>query len=143
MADTKSEAGKPRTVRWQGITLTHMGATIGLLITLASATLGFAMHEVSNLPVVPQTDRLMYKGTIALELVSIAIAVVVMFVRLYDFRYTRKAAEAAESGNPVEHSKWHNRAKVLDSCVWILLWGQALTFILGVVPLVWVHLMRL
>ena len=80
-------------VRWQSITLTQLGYVIGLLLSIATAMLGFAFTLIKDMAC-PLTccEKVILSSALFLLTLSIALALSCTINRLCDFRETEEIA---------------------------------------------------
>lgn len=80
-------------VRWQGISLQHLGQTINLLITLSTGLLAYAVNLIvgGHVPM-PYWGRWAFRIALLSLLVSIFGGVLATLTRVDDFRHTAQIA---------------------------------------------------
>jgi hypothetical protein len=133
-------------VRWQAITIAQLGYVIGLLLSIATAMLGFAFTQVKDATWSPNPcEKFVFSGGLVLLTLSIAFALACAINRLCDFRETtkiardrekwvRKGCEELEIDRQLKPRRDHTEN--LGKCTWILFWCKAATFSLGVLFLI-------
>lgn len=84
-------------VRWQGITITQMGYAVNLILTLATASLGFAITLLKDAKVHPgYCGRWVLFLGVLLLIASVAFGVLCVWNRLKDFEETAQIARCRE-----------------------------------------------
>jgi hypothetical protein len=138
-------------VRWQAIAISQLGYSLNLIITLAAASLGFALILVNDNEVTSScwcTGLLIVSGVSLM--VSIALGIWCVLNRLADFRKTAQNARDREKRDgerghvpPPEEKEIETRlewrrmeAKKLGERTWVLFHWQVGTFCAGVLALV-------
>jgi hypothetical protein len=91
--------GKSResSIRWTGIVLTQLGYAINLVLTFATATLGFTLSLLRDKDFAPPLGaRRLFELALAALLASIIVGVACVVNRLTDFRASRRIATRRE-----------------------------------------------
>lgn len=134
-------------LRWQDVRRTHFTHTVNLVLTLTTATLGFAVnlivaHKVA--PTSPGKDALSY--SLGFLLLAMAAGLATNLSRLFDFRYSAKAARSremearrqagealtdAQKTQAQDAAKYSKRADCLGVLTWCLLVAQLTAFFIG------------
>ncbi len=130
--------------RWQSNTQAQLGYVIGLILSLTTASLGFAVVLLRRLLNPPLCVASVFVAlSIVVLVLSGAIAIVCTINRLCDFRKTTAIARDREkwqrAKEPDIESKLHDRRSEtnrLGKRTWNLLWWQIGTFAFGMVTLV-------
>jgi hypothetical protein len=138
-------------VRWQEITRTQLGYTINLILTLTTAALGFAIGLVfgGRTPPAPLDNCALFYSLVTL-LLAAALGLAANYSRMWDFRWTTRAARGREMQARLElkeelkpkqqarardRERYSNCAETLGKVTWWLLLCQLLTFLAGIVLL--------
>jgi len=136
-------------LRWQEVRINHLGYTVNIVLTLTTATLGFAVNLAVGKNVSPvQLCKYPFYTSIVSLLFAVGLGLLVNLSRLYDFRYSAKAARARElherdiAGESLEEKDrktvsqcddFSKKADFCGKCTWCLLWFQMTMFMVGVV----------
>lgn len=138
-------------LRWQDIRRTQFTYTVNLVLTLTTATLAFAINlivEQKIKPTSPGKDALSY--SLGFLLVAVAAGLACNLSRLFDFRYSAKAARSremearrvagetltdAEKVQAKDGSRHSKLADCLGISTWCLLVAQLTAFFVGVLLL--------
>ena len=131
-------------VRWQGNTQAQLGSVIGLILSLTTASLGFAAVLLPKLVGSPQCVASVFVALSLLALLaSGAIGIACTINRLCDFRKTTAIARDREkwrsANEPHIDNRLHDRraeAASLGKRTWNLFWWQIGTFAFGMLLLV-------
>ena len=134
-------------VRWQKYTLDQLTYSVNLILTLSTASLGFAVALLINKDF-PLTSfplwswgKILFLLTLLALFASMGLGIWCVINRLYDFRTTKDTARQREKGTSDEELK-PLRLKYEDygAKTWKIFWGQigcfgfaVLTFILSMV----------
>lgn len=132
-------------IRWQSNTQNQLGYTIGLILSLSTASLGFAVVRIDRLLNSKQCAApVLVALSIVALIVSEAAAVACTINRLLDFRKTTRIARDREEwrrGN-VSVDEINNRlverraeTKKLGERTWSLFWWQIGAFAVGMAAL--------
>ena len=126
-------------VRWQAITIAQLGFTSNLIITLATATLGFALSLVKDADITAScwATCLLALSIVGL-LISLALGIWCALNRLADFRMTAQIARRREK-LPTMSSEQDNadrEVKKLGNRTWTLFYWQVGTFGAGILALI-------
>lgn len=140
-------------VRWQIVRIQQLGQTTNLVLGLSAASLGFGLnllvsrHITSTLcaSACGLTGVQLLLFSLIVLFIAIGLGLATNLTRLYDFRYTAKAARAREQvakaqrqGKPAECPiDYGEKADRLGKWTWGLLWTQLATFTLGILLLAW------
>lgn len=138
-------------VRWQEITRVQLGHTINLILTLTTAAVGFAISLVLAGRAAPALlDKCALFCSLVTLILAAALGLAANYSRLWDFRWTTRAARGREMQERLElkedlktkqqarardREKYGNCAEALGKVTWWLLLCQLLTFLAGVVLL--------
>lgn len=127
-------------VRWQSIAITQLGYSIGLILTFATASLGFGLSLIRDDRYRPGcwAKAFMFLALLSLA-VSIGLGLWCVVNRLRDFRITRSVARDRENWektlSDVElDGRLHDRrstSKKLGKRSWCIFWWQLGMFALG------------
>lgn len=133
-------------VRWQAITIGQLGYAIGLLLTIATAMLGFAFSLLKEKNFsLTCWQKFLFSSALLLLVSSITLGLLCVINRLHDFRETtaiardreqwgRDGLQAVEIESKLQSRRDHT--KRLGKRTWGLFWSQAATFGLGTITLV-------
>jgi len=142
--------------RWQALSLSQLGYSINLILTLATAALGFALTVVKDKSYAPGCWGKAFMGaSLFLLLVSILLGLGCTINRLLSFRHTKNAARIREKRDKRKRERPSDvlsdqarveelickleieraRYQALDDRTWALFWFQTGAFILGIVLL--------
>src|SRR5258708_18854531 len=84
-------------VRWQGITIGQLGYAIGLLLTIATAMLGFAFSLLKDKNFsLSCWEKFLFSSALLLLISSITLGLLCVINRLHDFRETTAIARDRE-----------------------------------------------
>ncbi len=131
-------------VRWQSIALTQLGYAVGLILTFATASLGFGLTLIKDEHYAPGCWG---KAFMLLALFSLTVSVGMglwcVVNRLCDFRKTRSIARDREDwgrrfGEVETDRRLQERrteTKRLGRKTWLLFWWQLGTFEFGILSL--------
>jgi hypothetical protein len=127
-------------LRWQRNTQAQLGYTIGLILSLTTASLGFAIVLLRRLLNPLECVASVFVAlSIVVLVVSGAIAIVCTINRLCDFRQTTAIARDREkwvrANEPDIDGRLHDRrmeTNTLGKRTWNLFWWQIGTFAFGV-----------
>lgn len=129
-------------VRWQSITIDQLGYAVGLILSFATASLGFALSFVKDQNYAPGCwGKALMLTSIASLMLSVGLGLWCVINRLCDFRETRSIARDREDWEREGVSKEEiaNRlrarraeTKRLGERTWLLFWWQIGTFAFGV-----------
>jgi hypothetical protein len=134
VTDEDRNADRESYVRWQEIALTQLGYTINLMMTLAGGVLAFVVKEKLD-GVVRALGFGWHLALLCLG-ASVVLAIAANVTRVFDFRYTRRAAKARMNDGK-DHQEVQIKADRLGVWTWDLFTGQAATFALGIISLAW------
>jgi hypothetical protein len=133
-------------VRWQGVTVAQLGYAIGLLLTIATAILGFAFSLLKDKSFSPTgCVKCLFSSALILLTSSIVLGLLCVINRLVDFRETTAIARDREqwrregSQPDLIDSKLRIRrdhTKVLGRRSWRLFWAQAMSAGFGAIFLI-------
>jgi hypothetical protein len=116
-------------LQWQERAITQLGIAINLLLTFAGITLEFALRHRQEF------SRWEHPAPVLLAL-SIGAALMANVTRVWDFRYTRRAAWARWKKDESTHDKAKDKADCFGVWTWGLFTAQAIAFALGVSALI-------
>ena len=123
-------------IRWQATTIAQLGYAVNLTLTLATASLGFALNVVRDKDYAPTCwGKCFWMGSAVLLGASIALGVWCVLNRLRDFRQTTRTARCregvgkAETDGGLDHLRAENRR--LGKRTWTLFFLQIATFCAG------------
>ena len=129
-------------VRWQSITITQLGYVINLVLTLATASLGFSLTLITNENFAPRYfAKLLFILSLILILLSIVFGIACVINRLSDFRKTTQIARDRErlrrdgvADREIDRQLAARRltTKTLGKVTWRLFWFQIGAFAAGV-----------
>jgi hypothetical protein len=140
-------------IRWQETTGKQLGHTINLILTLTTAALGFEV----NLALVKNTSPpylnpcAFFLSLLALTF-SAAFGLAANYSRLWDFRWTTRAARGNEmharqelnedltekqKTRAQDREKYSNYAELVGKVTWWLVLLQFLAFLAGIATLAW------
>jgi hypothetical protein len=133
-------------VRWQSIAIAQLGYAVGLILSLATASLGFGLTLVKDPNYVPRCwgKSVMFASLVFL-MMSIIVGLWCAINRLCDFRKTRSIARDREKWEEEHVGKCEidtclavRRAETerLGKWTWLLFRWQVGTFFSGVTALV-------
>lgn len=130
---------------WQEVRIAHLGYVVNLVLTLATASLGFVVKLAFDKPTL--VSNCPFYCSLYVLAVSIGCGLLANVLRLCDFRYTAKAAkarkfklekEAGESLEPEDeneakkHDCYRCRHKCFGRWTWRLLTSQLVIFAVGI-----------
>lgn len=129
-------------VRWQGNTNAQLGYVVGLILSLTTASLGFAVISLERLLSPPPQcmAAAFFALSIVVLVISGALAIVCTATRLRDFRKTTRIARLREKWEgqkiaefEIKHKLFKRRVetKKLGRKTWRLFCCQLLTFSFG------------
>lgn len=128
--------------RWQSIAIDQLGYAVGLILSFATASLGFALALVKDQNYAPGCwGKTAMVTSIASLILSVGLGLWCVINRLCDFRETRSIARDREdwerdgvSKEEIANQLRARRAetKRLGERTWLLFWWQIGTFALGV-----------
>jgi monoamine oxidase len=148
----KLDEAREANSRWQEVRRTQLGHVVNLVLTFSAASLAFGVKMIVDRPNLPVRNLLFF--SLAFLLCAIFLGLSANFTRLWDFRYTAKAArgrwlelrqQAAKAGLPEEkltstkkenagnRRQFSDRADRLGRWTWLLLSSQLLAFFVGIV----------
>jgi hypothetical protein len=127
-------------VRWQAITITQLGYAVNLVLTFATASLGFVLSMVKDRDFTPNCWGRCFLDFSGLALgVSVAVGLWCVVNRLSDFRVTAKIARFRqtwpERKEPLSIRRMRRTTKKLGKLTWQLFCWQVSTFAVGVLAL--------
>jgi hypothetical protein len=124
--------------RWQAITTQQLTYAINLILSLSTASLGFAVSLIINQTFAPtSTGKVVFLLSIILFLIAIGLGVWCVINRLRDFRITRKIVRRKEEGaTNAELGALRLTAKIYGAWTWRLFWGQISFFALAVLSFI-------
>jgi len=125
--------------RWQSITITQLGYAINLVLSFATASLGFSLslaRDSRNLT--SCWGRHLLLIAIAIFMFSIGLGLWCVINRLRDFRKTKDIARDVEQGKltPAEHERRNAETQRLGESTWLMFWWQIGLFAIGLLSLV-------
>jgi hypothetical protein len=133
-------------IRWQATTIVQFGYAVNLILTLATASLGFALNIVRDKHYTPTCwGKCFWMGSAVLLGVSIGLGIWCVLNRLCSFRKTTRNARDSEKirtdtglRNELESTLKQRRldTKALDARTWLLLYWQIGSFGAGTLFLV-------
>jgi hypothetical protein len=121
-------------LRWQGISITQLGYTINLMMTLSGGVLAFVVKEKLDGKV--NAHGCGWRFALSCLGFSVLAAIAANITRALDFRYTRRAARARMKDGK-DHQDLHDTAECFGALTWFLFYCQAAAFALGVCFLAW------
>jgi len=143
---TQSKQHQESFVRWQSTTIAQLGYSIGLLLSIATAMLGFAFALLKDRDFsLSSCEKYVFVGALLLLTASVALGLACVVNRLCDFRLTTGIARGREQllrdEKPQETidsflKPKRDLAKILGKRTWSLFWWQTGTFSLGVLFLI-------
>lgn len=135
-------------LRWQDIRRTQLGHAVNLVLTLSTATLAFAVNLIVSQKITPASPgRVAFSYSVGFLLVAVAAGLTCDLSRLFDFRYSAKAARSRElearraAGETLTEAQKKQAkdgatnsriAGCLGVLTWCLLIAQLTAFFLGV-----------
>jgi uncharacterized membrane protein len=133
-------------VRWQGIAITQLGYAVGLILSFATASLGFALTLIKDKDYDPICSaKVLMLVCLASLITSIALGLLCVLNRLWDFRITKEIAKereelesqgkTANEIKPLLHEK-REKSRFLGERTWSLFWWQIGTFAMGIAALI-------
>ena len=127
-------------VRWQSITITQLGYAVNLILTFATASLGFILSMVKDRGFKPDCWGRGFLDFSGLALgVSVAVGLGCVVNRLADFRKTAQIARFRqkwpERKEPLFIRRMRRRTKKLGKRTWQLFCWQVSSFGVGVLAL--------
>jgi hypothetical protein len=133
-------------VRWQATTNTQLGYVIGLILSLTTASLGFAIVLLERLMTCPRqvVAAILVTSSTVVLLISGALAIARTINRLCDFRRTTRIARSRAkwrrkgvTEREISHKLLKRRAetKRLGKRTWCLFFWQIGTFAFGITML--------
>jgi hypothetical protein len=131
-------------IRWQGIALTQLGYAVNLILTLATASLGFAIALIKDKDFTPGCWGKCFLILSQLSLLaSVGLGIWCVVNRLLDFRKTKDNARDQEylTAHPEREEvrktleKRREETGKLGKRTWRIFWWQTGTFGLGVLLL--------
>ena len=140
-------------IRWQETTGKHLGHTVNLVLTLTTAALAFDV----NLAIDRRTPPLPLEpcallSSLSLLMLATAFGLAANYSRLWDFRWTTRAARGNEMHARQElneelnekqkvqlcdREKYSDYAELVGKVTWWLLLLQLLAFLGGIAALAW------
>lgn len=133
-------------IRWQSTAITQMGYAVNLILTLATASLGFTLQSVKDHSF---TSGCWDKCCVVLAglclLVSVGLGIWCVINRLIDFRKTKDIARVRETLGSADPDRTdiqkrlderREETKRLGRRTWVIFWWQVGTFGAGVLLLV-------
>jgi len=132
-------------VRWQAIAIDQLGYALGLILSLATASLGFALTTLKDQNYIPGCwGKSFMLASIASLIVSISLGLWCVINRLRDFSETRRIARDREdwrfqiSKEEIDKRLSERRAetKKLGERTWQLFKWHIRTFAFGVATLI-------
>jgi hypothetical protein len=123
-------------VRWQGISIQHLGQTINLLITLATGLVAYGINLVVNEhgPSNP-CARISFRFAIVLLLLSVLSGICATLFRVEDFRRTAQIART-RADHPEDANELRSLTDLLGKGTRLWFWVQACSFLTGAAALV-------
>ncbi len=125
--------GKGSFVRWQSVTLTQLGNSLNVILTLSTASLGFAFASVNRGSFELGEARVPFTASLVLLLGSIVCGILCSLNRLCDFRKTAQIARRREKlfREDYELQKERQKAEELGQRTWRLFCWQVGLFAVG------------
>jgi hypothetical protein len=132
-------------VRWQSIAIEQLGYALGLILSLATASLGFALATVKDQNCTPGCwGKSFMLASIVCLILSIGLGLWCVVNRLRDFRKTRSIARDREdwrfqfSKEEIDKRLSERRAEAtkLGERTWHLFWWHIGAFAFGVATLI-------
>jgi hypothetical protein len=125
-------------VRWQEITINQLTYAVGLILSLSTASLGFAISLLTNKDFEPSLwGKRFFLLTIATFLISTGLGVWCVINRLVDFRVSRKIAKQREkNASDEELSSIRLKSKSYGDRTWTLFWWQIGVFAFAVLSFI-------
>src|SRR5271165_5266279 len=125
--------GTGRFVRWQSITITQLGYTINVVLSLSTASLGFAFVSVRQSDFELGKAKLPFDMSLFLLFASIVCGIWCSVNRLCDFRITARIARRSEQlfREPEKLKTLRQKAKRLGRWTWRFFCWQIGLFIGG------------
>src|SRR5260370_16762258 len=80
-------------LRWQEVRIKHFGYTVNLVLTLTTATLGFAVNLVADNKIAPTKD---FVASLVFLGLAMLVGLLTNYSRLLDFRHSATAARGRE-----------------------------------------------
>jgi len=157
----QKEKVKNLTIRfkvWHERQINLLTFLINLFFTLSVTTIGFVINNLKNdlFSKVICQDYSLGRTVSIILIASIIIGVITLFIRLYDFRYTKEKIkfrkrkfkvkedlkyEAAKEWTQdlcnTEIDKYDCRIKCLGKLTWFFFYIQVITYLIGLVLIVW------
>ena len=135
---SKASEYTERFTRWQGMAITQFGYAVNLILTFATASLGFLFTVVKDKDfVLSPCGRLICALSILCLGLSILFGLSCVMTRLYDFRTTKDIIkERRGKKRSAEIERLCTSADKLGRWTWRLFKFQVLTFGLGVAALI-------
>ena len=136
-------------LRWQEVRIRHLGHVVNLVLTLATASLGFGVKLVLDKPSLASNPLLCF--SLLVLIFAVAAGLITNYCRLLDFRNTANATRARELKRRQEaeeeltdkqkrkaekYDVYSDRAEDWGRCTWWSLKAQLLFFTVGIVLLV-------
>lgn len=135
--------GESSYVRWQLISINQLGYAIGLILSFATASLGFVLSLVKDQNYSPGCwGKVLMLISVTFLIVSVGLGLWGVVNRLCDFRQTRSVARDREDWQKDGVSQVdidnrlrsrRERTRKLGKRTWLLFWWQIGTFAVGVV----------
>jgi len=138
-------------IRWQAVRIEHFGHVVNLVLTLSTATLGFAVSLAIERKITPGTyGSYLFDASLVILLFAVGAGLLTNWTRLCDYRYTARAVRGRElherikAGELLDEKDWGKSAKrkwYSDSAEkygersWCFLKIQLLLFVFGVLLL--------
>jgi hypothetical protein len=125
-----------RFVRWQGITIAYFGYTINVILSLSTASLGFAFVSIRQSDFALGKAKCPFITSLFLLFASILSGIWCTINRLGDFRTTAHVARRQErpeefASEAEELETQQQKAKGLGRRTWTLFWWQVGLFVGG------------
>jgi len=111
-----------KVVRWDGYRITHLGYTVNLILSLSVASLGFALSLVTKDGFSLQRgwNAGCFSFSLFLLTLSIAVGLICVLNRLYDFRITARNARSGKNDKA--------NTRELGEITWLLFYFQIAIF---------------
>ena len=125
-------------IRWQSITITQLGYTINLILTLTLASLGFGTALLINQNFIPTGGgKVTFLLSMLALIISVILGVICIINRLKDFRKTAKIAKLRGKPNQESYvNELRLSTKKLGANTWIFFYWQVGFLFLGVALLI-------
>lgn len=145
----KVDDARDANLRWQEVRRTQLGHVVNIVLTLSTASLAFGVKMIVDKPSLTFHNSLFF--SLAFLIIAILIGLLANFTRLWDFRYTAKAARArwlalrqraikeelpeeelTKEEGALKRHEFSHRANQLGRWTWSLFSAQLLVFLIGI-----------